>query len=307
MVKTKAEELAEQVNAQTKDIADLKALVIEMKDVLYKKIDEVKGDISSEVNRLEVKITEDIDELKQTDAQILHSFNVFKEESNGKVDVLQKELDETKTKMATQYNELILAAGVIAEQQTKIVSLEKECHRGLQHGRGFNVEIDGIPKNIGDDPDQLEAAALKIFAAINVDVNDYDIDTIHRLPSKKEPKTTIVRFVSRKTVRSIHLNKSKLKDLKDLDLDIAGITEESRVYIKASQCSYVKNLAFNCRKLKRAGLLSKIITGKDGRITIILNDGNSYVQVNHESVLKTHFPEFEGFDFNYDNVRDEVW
>ena len=152
MVKTKAEEYAEQMNVQSKDIADLKALVIDMKDTLTKKIDEVKRDISSEVNRLEVRITEDIDELKRTDAQILDSFGVFKEESNAKIDGLQNELGLTKTKLERQSNDLILAAGVIAEQQTKIVSLEKECHRGLQHGRGFNVEIDGIPKNVGDDP-----------------------------------------------------------------------------------------------------------------------------------------------------------
>ena len=147
---------------------------------------------------------------------------------------------------------------------------------------------------------------MKIFSAIGVDINDYDIDTIHRLPSKKEPKATIARFVSRKTVREIHLNKSKLKKLKDLRLDIAGITDESQIFIRASQCSYYKNLSFNCRKLKRARLISKVITGKDGRITIILNDGKKWLQVSHESDLITNFPEFLEFDFNYDEFVEQV-
>ena len=304
MVITKAEELAQQMKDQKSDISDLKALVIDLKATLAKKIDEVNDNITSEVNRLDAKLTESIDQLKETDNQIIDSISTLKEESNAKLDGLQAELDETKVKLQKQTDDLVEAAGVIFTQQTKIVSLEKECHRGLQHGRGFNVEIDGIPKDVGDEPDELEDAALTIFAAIDVNLNDYDIDTIHRLPSKTEPKATIVRLVSRKSVRAIHQNKSKLKNLKDLNLDIAGITENSRIFIRASQCAYYKNLAYNCRNLKRAGLVHKVITGKDGRITLILNDKSSWLQVNHESVLVTNFPAFKDFDFNYDDVGE---
>ena len=298
--------MAQQIETQTNDIATLKELVLDLKSTLMIKIDEVNNNITSEVNRLEEKLTGEIDQLKNADAKLIDSFTEFKDESNGKIDNLRVELNDTKSKLQGQTDNLIAAAGQMLVQQKKIVSLEKECHRGLQHGRGFNIEIDGIPKVVGDDSEQLEEAALKIFSAIDVDINDYDIDTIHRLPSKKEHKATIVRFVSRKSVREIHLNKSKLKNIKDLHLDIAGITDDSRIFIRASQCSYYKNMGFNCRKLKRAGLISKVITGKDGRITIILNDGKKWIQVSHESDLITNFPDFLEFNFNYDEFVEQV-
>ena len=296
--------MSQPLSAQSSDIAELKAIVLDLKKVVTAKIDEVNLTISSEVKRLEEKLTEDIEELRNADQRVIDTFIEFRKETADDVNALKTELEDTKAKLLVQTDNLQVVTGQVLAQQKKIVSLEKECHRGLQHGRGFNIEIDGIPKNVGDNPIQLEEAALKIFEAINLDIQQYDIDTIHRLPSKKEPKVTIVRFVSRKSVRLIHQNKKKLKDLKDLHLDIPGITEESRIFIRASQCSYYKNLAYNCRVLKGAKRLSKVLTGKDGRITILLNDLKTYVQVNHESVLTTQFPDFRQFDFNYDDYED---
>ena len=128
-------------------------------------------------------------------------------------------------------------------------------------------------------------------------VEPYDIDHVHRLPSNRPgPKPTIVRFISRKTVRLIHENKYKLKDLKDLEIDIPGITDDSRIFMNASQCPYYKTLAFNCRLLKRKGLISSLYTGKDGRISIKTLEGNN-IKVMHEFDLTKTFPQFEDFNF----------
>ena len=166
------------------------------------------------------------------------------------------------------------------------------------------MEIDGIPKNVGNDPEQLEDAAIKIFKAINVNIEQYNIDTIHRLRSKKEIKPTIIRFVSRKSVREIHKNKGKLRYLADLNIDIPGLTNESRIFVRASQCSYYSNLAFNCRLLKRNGLVAKVMTGDDGRITLKTLD-ERHIQVNHESVLIENFSNFKGFNFEYNDHEDK--
>ena len=324
MVITKSEELSNQLQAQSNDLLELKTLVTTMTkavddlktnltgkidkltdttSTLENRIDKVNTDISNEVKRLETKISSDILELKDRNAQLNDSFNAFKDEQSTNVGELRADFDETKHLVSDHTLVLQTATTQIASQSKKIIALEKECYRGLQHGRGFNIEIDGIPKNVGDDPDQLEEAALKIFDAINVELHDFDIDTIHRLPSKHVPKPTIVRFVTRKSVREIHRNKHKLKDLKDLYIDIAGLKDDSRIFIRASQCSYYKNLAYNCRSLKRAGLISKVLTGKDGRVTIIKNDGN-YLQINHESVLTSNFKNFTDFDFEFDDHDD---
>ena len=65
------------------------------------------------------------------------------------------------------------------------MNLDKSVHKGLQHGRKSNIEIDGIPTNVSDDPKQLEIATLKILQAINVVCEPKDIEAIHRLPIKK--------------------------------------------------------------------------------------------------------------------------
>ena len=57
--------------------------------------------------------------------------------------------------------------------------------------------------------------------------------------------------------------------------------------------------------LKRNGDVSKIITAVDGKITIQRADNLAYVKVTHGSVLSSNFPDFENFDFNYDD-REEV-
>ena len=117
------------------------------------------------------------------------------------------------------------------------------------------------------------------------------------MPSQRAPKTTIVRFISRKIVRDIHDNKKKLKDINELDLDLPGLNPDSRIFIRASQSPYVKTLAYNCRLLKRSNLIAHIITGKDGRLTIRTLDGD-YVKITHEDDLTSKFPDFGRFSFD---------
>ena len=70
--------------------------------------------------------------------------------------------------------------------QAAIVRLEKQCHRGLQHGRGWNIEVDGLPKQLGDNPSDLRDAMCNIFTIFNIDVGEDEFETIHRLPSKQD-------------------------------------------------------------------------------------------------------------------------
>ena len=268
-------------------------------------MDEVNADISSQVQKLRTDIGADISDLKHADEIILDEFRKFERLSDEKIEAVNDDLRQTKGLLEEKSSKLEAATIQLTAQHKKIVILEKACHRGLQHGRSFNIEIDGIPANVGDDVNQLQDAALKIFQAINADVLEYDIDTIHRLPSRKSPKPTIVRLVSRKSVRSIHANKRKLRDLGELDIDIPGINENTRIFIRPSQCAYYKNLAYNCRLLKREGLVEKVINANDGRITIQRADSKEYVKVTHETVLTSTFPNFQDFNFSYDDYDED--
>ena len=311
MVNTKAVELSNKLTTLTDSINELNTNLTAKIDkltlttnTLSDRIEAVHTDVTNEVKQLGDTLTTEIERLEASDKSLLEQFQNYEHGANTKMASLEKELVATKRTLAEKSEDLQVAQTQIARQTRKIDSLETACNRGLQHGRSFNVEIDGIPVNVGDDPEQLEVAALKIFHAINADVSEHDIDTIHRLPSKYSPKPTIIRFVSRKTVREIHDNKSKLRDLRFLDIDIPGLTDQSPLYIRASQCSFYKNLAFNCRLLKRSGEISKIYTFVDGKLSILKPDSRDWIKVDNQSTLTSNFPNFQGFKFNYDQRED---
>ena len=88
-----------------------------------------------------------------------------------------------------------------------MILVEKSLYNSQQHSRKWNVEIDGIPANVGDDRVKLEVAALEIFKAIGVQCQSNDIEAIHRLPLKTATKVTIVRFNNRKTVDDVFAKK----------------------------------------------------------------------------------------------------
>ena len=265
-------------------------------------ITSVGNDINGRIDQLEKKLTNDINELRSEDRRIAELIHTNKDHSDAEFVKLKEQLDSRDEEIRGQSNALIEARGQIDALSNKVTTLEKASYRGLQHGREWNVEIDGIPSNIGDDPRQLEDAVVTLLGAINVEADHNDIDKIHRLPSRNndEPKPVIIRFHSRKLVQCIHENKRKLKDLGHLNVDIAGLRPDSRIYIRASLCSYYNNLAYNCRILKRAKLIESSKVSYDGKISIKTLDG-SFVKIVHESDLLSRFPRFQRFNFNSNN------
>lgn len=278
------DELKELLTSLSCSVNNNHAQLSEKIDQLNHRIDESNKSITAEIHNLEGRVFSEIQKLQDVQVQQAQAINFNKTTVDGEIGVLRQELKAQRE--------------LIKEREDQIVRLERACHSGLQHNRGWNVEIDGIPSNIGEDPDQLEKTVLHICNKINVMADQYDIDTVHRLPSERSPKPTIVRFMSRKIVRDLHQNKSKLKNLDELDLDIPGINANSKIFIQASQSPYVKNLAYNCRLLKRNNLIAQVITGKDGRLTIKTLDGN-YIKISHEQDLKDNFPRFGNFSFNF--------
>ena len=183
--------------------------------------------------------------------------------------------------------------------------LEKQCHRGLQHGPGWNVEVDGLPSELCDDPASLKKGMAELFNLFNIDVAEDEIETIHRLPSRQAIKPVIIPFYSRESVCEIHQKKSRLKDLgaRFSELDIDGLNGTSQIFIRPSQCAYYSMLAYNCRVLKRKKLILGVNISNDGRVSMKLTD-NTVIKVDHESTFLKYFPNFKEFCFKY-GERDE--
>ena len=295
----KLEEIRVNLSAKSEEIkSDLSAKIDDLKQTtegLSTRLDYVNSTITQSINTLEDKVDAAVAGLKEFDLQIVKSVDEKETNLLQQIDCLKNRLSATDIQLTATTLALNATTDRMEQLVSHTIALEKSVHRNLQHGREWNIEIDGIPVNVGDEPEQLQEAALEIFHAINVPVEGGHIDAIHRLNTKHEPKPTIIRFHSRKVVKDIHDNSKKLKNISDLHLNIPGLTSESMIFIRASQCPYYRTLAFNCRVLKRKGLLERHSTGKDGKISIKI--GQRWYKITHEEDLRHHFPNFEGFSF----------
>ena len=255
-------------------------------DVVHR-ISSLEEKITDKLHGVELKLGGEIEVIKDSYSRLSLIVDQESRENNDKL----LDLDE-------RINTLEDAQNTIEKQANRIVQLEKDLYNGLQHNRKWNVEIDGIPKEVGDEIPNLEEAVVKICGAIGVNVDQKDIEACHRLNTKKEgPKNTIVRFASRKTVGEVMKNKGKLKSIENLNLQLPGlIPGTSKVYINPSFCPYFKKLAYNCRLLKNANHVAGVVYEDDGTLKIKTLNGN-YLKIQHETDLKERFPHFE-FNFS---------
>ena len=83
---------------------------------------------------------------------------------------------------------------------TRVTELEKQQVKVEQCSRRNNVEISGISNEVSDE--NLEKKKIDICKESGIDLNPYDIEACHRLPSGRvntsNSKRVIVKFVNRK-------------------------------------------------------------------------------------------------------------
>lgn len=254
------------------------------------------NEINTKVSRLETQLSKDVSDIRSELATLTVSNITWtqlvernKNSTDESINDLGKKVIALEAVPLVDSEAFETVVADLEKLKNRFSRLEKDTYRGLQHDRLWNIEIEGIPMNIGEDSGQLEVAALAIFEAINVECFSENIEAIHRLPAKDGIKPTILCIDNRKIVRALHRNKHKLKDLNTLNLNLSGLTDESKIFINPSLTPYSKRLAFNCRVLRRAGHVSKIRIEDDGLIKII-KDG--------EEDLTTKFPNFGDFSFD---------
>ena len=159
-------------------------------DKLHDRIEEVNTTLSSDVKKLEAKQINDHHDVKVLVENVSNGVSESKLSTDTEYANLKQALDEQIKRLDSQEQmminlkaELVDARKTIHSQSVRMTELEKSLHHGLQHGRSWNVEIEGIPVNVGDEPGQLQDAVIRILEGINVHVEPCDIDTVHRLPS----------------------------------------------------------------------------------------------------------------------------
>ena len=70
-----------------------------------------------------------------------------------------------------------------AKLRSRVKVLENKFNHLEQHGRRSNTEVSGILDSIGDN--ELECLLIKIMKAIDIEVDQYDIEPCSRIDNEK--------------------------------------------------------------------------------------------------------------------------
>ena len=170
------QELHDFKNEFSTQLSDLSHSFNEKFDSLYKLLGESEGKIKANINDI---VTESLMSVKDSIIEALKAENL---KLKSRVDSLEE----------------------------KIIELDISRNKLDQYTRRNNIEIQGIPTRVSDD--HPEHKALDISKSVNLTLANSDIEGCHRI-GRSDPKTTIVRFVSRKFCNLILDKKHELNKL----------------------------------------------------------------------------------------------
>ena len=133
----------------------------------------------------------------------------------------------------------------VEKLENRISELESDLNKKDQCNPRNNIEIQGIPSDIGDD--SLEDKVIEMLAEVQIVATKSDIEDCHRLVKND---STIVRFVNRKFYKDILEKKFDLH--KNIDKSKLGFANDTRIYVSENLTPYNQRLAWKCSELKRA-------------------------------------------------------
>ena len=175
--------------------------------------------------------------------------------------------------------------------EARLIKIETQLNRVEQNHRKSNLELDGIPQSVTQE--ELAPTVVKIYNAISgkkLEVDD--VEAVHRLHSKKNPKPVIVRM-KRNFIDTVHKNRKNLKDVGER-VNIPG----ARIFVNNNLSPSMKSVEFNARQLLKDGLIGDVwFSNMSVRIKCL---NGKILVVNHEIELYEAFPLYEGFSFDSD-------
>jgi hypothetical protein len=141
-----------------------------------------------------------------------------------------------------------------------------------QYQRKYNLEIHGIPEDKDED---LEDVVETIAKEVGVEIESVDIDIVHRLPSKIQPKPIIVKFKHYNDKKLIYEARWKLRHYKGNNDRLNGA---QRIYINENLTTERKRLFAEVRKRAKQYSWFNVAT-KDGKIFVKLEKGGKSYKI----------------------------
>lgn len=208
----------------------------------------------------------------------------------GSLSYLASEYDDILTKISKlpNYQRLSKDLELIGQKQHQT---EKQLDRLEQYGRRENLEIHGVTVMRNENTNQIIKSVAK---AININLNDRDISTSHRLAptngsskptsgqqrSKITPPPIIVRFANRDKRNEFYRNRRLLAN----NNEIKSVFGASYITIRENLTTYRKML-YNTASLAKHDLNFKYLWTSQGNIRLRRDSESAVINVTELSDL----------------------
>jgi hypothetical protein len=226
-----------------------------------------------------------LDELKSEFANKLDTMMTGYNQIKTKLDeVVRENLDLRKAmKFSDETYEVIVADIKELKEDIKkaaAITITKDDVEDLnQYQRRNNLEIHGVP----EDGQNVYDTVFSLCNALEVPLEEKDIDVAHRLPTRKEDmeKPILVRFVNRWKKEEILMAKKRKPSLTSSDI---GIRKPARrIYINEHLTAYYKMLHKKARDLRPN---VKYVWVKDCKVYARKTDDSMAIWVKNENDIQ---------------------
>lgn len=113
------------------------------------------------------------------------------------------------SKVASLEKELREAVSSFNISEAKRQQEERKLDDLQQYSRKYNLEISGVPRNVNLTDKEV---VLSIAEELKVDINERDVDIVHRLNSKKGTSPIIIRFTNYTAKQKLYKAKKHLRN-----------------------------------------------------------------------------------------------
>ena len=229
---------------------------------------------------------------------------VKKEEFEQAINSLKDEISQLKSLINERKDDVVSALmkeNASLKNQVKELKQQSEDHsislnKIDQYSRRNNIIIEGIPSDV--DNQHLEKKVIGILAAVNIKVNELEIETTHRLGKSKK---TIIRFVNRKNCSKLLSKKKELSSLSKRSLQELGFSSETQLYVQPNLTPFDEKIGYYCRELRRKKLIEKTwFYSGCNYIKLVNSSETAKIEVNHLNQLVHLFP-----NFTFNSVEDK--
>ena len=219
-------------------------------------------------------------ELRQEILELKSALNANQRE----MEKLKMPLTKAENANDTLRNELNLTRMKLKYQIEEMNNLDEKYDDLEQYSCKNSLKILGVPKGTYTSTDE---AIIRIGGVINIHIKSEDIEILHKL-KRKTTKSIIVMFMSHKVKSLLYKVRTKLKNVKALDIfpnhGFASWEDQQCIFINENLTNYRRELFWKANKLKKDNMITSTWT-MDGKIFVKMSPNGALVRIYSEEDL----------------------